>query len=80
MKVEVFKTDVRHTDDARMMIREIQTRLTDCSANFDLDDCDHVLRVVCPSYLAPASIVDVMKAFGFHAEVLPDDMPELLRS
>ena len=80
MKVEVFKTDVRDTDDARMMVREIQTRLSDCSANFDLQDCDHVLRVVCPHSLAPTSVMNVMKAFGFHAEVLPDDIPELLQS
>lgn len=80
MKVEVFKTDVRAVEHARKIVREIQIRFSGCSANFDLDDCDHVLRVVSPSDpVAANAVVTLMKEFGFRAEVLSDDIPELLQ-
>ncbi|MNC98798.1 hypothetical protein D3C83_168690 [compost metagenome] len=49
----------------------------DCAANFDLDDCDKILRVVSrKSPIDVMALVQLLKRFGFEAEVLSDDVPE----
>ena len=43
--VEVFKSDVDDPKYAEILIDMIHRVLVDYEANFDLDDCDHILRV-----------------------------------
>jgi hypothetical protein len=79
MAVEVFKTNVTHTDQARMLIDQIHRNFSDYRANFDLEDCDRILRVASHEGMVQASaLVTLLKNFGFDAEVLSDDIPELL--
>jgi len=80
MEVEVFKTNVSGADHARMLVEKIHAAFAGCQANFDLEDCDRILRVVsAPGSVSPSAVVELLSAFGFHAEVLSDDIPELLR-
>jgi len=73
--VEVFKTNVDDHDHANMLIDEIHQTFIGHKANFDLEDCDKILRVKCITGLVQSSlIIDFLKHFGFHAEILPDEI------
>ena len=72
--VEVFKTNVEDQYYANMLVDQIQKVFTGYKANFDLQDCDRILRVKCTTGVIDASgLIEFFKDFGFHAEVLPDD-------
>ncbi|GEO03463.1 hypothetical protein AAE02nite_11270 [Adhaeribacter aerolatus] len=72
--VEVFKTNVHHPGQAHMLLNQIHRLFKNYKANFDLDDCDKILRVKCDSgYIQPAALINLLQDFGFKAEVLPDD-------
>ena len=43
--------------------------LSKCRINFDLDDCDNVLRVEAEN-ICPEKIIVLMKAYGFRIEIL----------
>jgi hypothetical protein len=74
MAVEVFKTNVEELYHANMLIAEIHKRFPGYKANFDLDDCDKILRVKASSeIIPPVPIILLLKLYGFHAEVLPDE-------
>ncbi len=56
-----------------MLIEQIEKTFCNYIANFDLDDCDNILRVKSKTGTIHSSyLVDLLKEFGFHAEVLPD--------
>ncbi len=72
--VEVFKTNVEHPHQANMLIAQIQLIFTNCIANFDLEDCDKILRIKCTTgSIKSSSLINLINNFGFHAEVLPDE-------
>ncbi len=74
--VEVFKTNVTDLRHAHMLVEQIHNRFGDYKANFDLQDCDRILRVTCNSgYVQPSLLVNLLRDHGFHAEVLPDELP-----
>jgi hypothetical protein len=43
--VAVFKTDVSTKIKAKAIIKLIQSQMPGCKINFDLEDCDNVLRI-----------------------------------
>jgi hypothetical protein len=43
--VEVFKTNVQEFSEAQKLVALLQRHFPDSKINFDLDDCDKVLRV-----------------------------------
>ena len=71
--IEVFRTNVNDPDHARRLLYKIHHTLTDYKANFDLEDCDRILRVSCTTGLIQHSfLIDLLKNDGFDSEVLPD--------
>lgn len=75
--VEVFKTDVKAHAHALMLIHEIHEAFAGHTANFDLQDCDHILRITSTSKMISSShVIGFLKEYGFHAEVLTDEIPE----
>ncbi len=71
--IEVFKTNVEDHRHANMLIDKIHKSFIDHEANFDLEDCDKILRVKCKEGIVePALFIHLLYDFGFHAEVLPD--------
>jgi hypothetical protein len=73
--VEVFKTNVAESDHAKMLVAQIHRAFTHYSANFDLDDCDRILRVQSTSgYVMAGPVIDLLRDLGFYAEVLPDEV------
>ena len=72
--IEVFKTDVNEKDHARMLVDRIHKAFSHCRANFDLEDCDRILRVKgITGEEETWQIVSLVKSFGWHVEILPDD-------
>ncbi|AMR31094.1 hypothetical protein A0256_06480 [Mucilaginibacter sp. PAMC 26640] len=67
--IEVFKTNVDDVGRSRMLIRLIYERFTVSKVNFDLEDCDNVLRIEGREFCA-GSIIEFLKANGHCCEVL----------
>ncbi|MEX0968749.1 MAG: hypothetical protein WD077_16065 [Bacteroidia bacterium] len=71
--VEVFRTNVIFQHQAKFLEDQIRQQFADYSSNFDLEDCDKILRVECKTgTIAPEPIQRLFKDSGFYAEVLPD--------
>lgn len=73
--VEVFITNVSAPKDAEALLIRFKTNYPDCRINFDLEDCDHVLRV--ESHLNQIDvdgICSIMTDSGFFVEVMPDTL------
>jgi hypothetical protein len=50
--VEVFETDVQQVYQANVLLNELRKRFPDTKMNFDLDDCDRILRIEAGSSIA----------------------------
>ena len=71
--IEVFKTNITCPAKAMQLVEAIQQTFAPYTANFDLDDCDKVLRVVYGSAEKPAvDFIEWLYHLGCTAEVLPD--------
>ena len=78
--VEIFKTNVRKKGQASLLVEQIERTFPECKASFDLEDCDHVLRINCASENLKANrLIDLLEKFGFEAEILTDEvlLPQL---
>jgi hypothetical protein len=76
--VEVFKTDVKDPDHAKMLVDRIHAIFAGYTANFDLEDCDRILRVVSSDgFIQTSRVMNLLDNYGCHAEILPDDIPEV---
>ena len=72
MTVEVFKTNVDDHEQAKWLIDQIERNFANCKVNFDLDDCDRILRVEFEEKIQSDLLIDLLKNIGCLAEVLPD--------
>ncbi len=71
--VEVFKTNVEDCEQANRIVDRIRETFAGYIANFDLEDCDSILRI--QSMDAPLEsqcIINMMQELGFDAEILED--------
>jgi hypothetical protein len=73
--VEVFKTDVRHPRDARLILQCLSSLIDPKRITFDLEDVDCVLRVAASTPVNTVLVVHVLKSFGFNAVELQDVVP-----
>lgn len=73
--VEVFKTNVTTQEDASMLLQEIGKVFENHKVNFDLDDCDRILRVhSLHCAIDSKEYISLLKSFGFMAEILDDNI------
>jgi hypothetical protein len=75
--VEVFRTNVLHQRDADILITRLNVEFG-YEANFDLEDCDKILRVKAFQLIIDSIVVELLASAGFFAEVLPDEVPEII--
>jgi hypothetical protein len=69
--VEVFKTNVASPDHAGLLLGIIHETYREYRANFDLDDCDRILRVECPDGTVDSEeLIGILNGHGFEAETL----------
>jgi len=75
--IEVFKTDVRKLREAKNLVNILVEHFPGSKINFDLDDCDRILRVTSTTGSVEAcELIRLLEEQGFEAEVLPDIVPQ----
>ena len=67
--VEVFKTNVQKKTQSKMLLSILSEAFPSFKINFDLSDCDKVLRVEGENMEA-LRIMILVKEYGFKCEVL----------
>jgi hypothetical protein len=73
MMVEVFKTNITCAEKAKQLVEMIHQLFGNYKANFDLDDCDNILRIVYGKAERPAAdFIQWLCSVGCEAELLPD--------
>lgn len=68
--IEVFKTNVQEESQCKIIIEKLLEHFPNSSINFDLEDCDKVLRIHAPA-ISNTKIIDVLNFHGYSCEVLP---------
>ena len=73
--VEVFKTNVEDQEMADKLIDQLHKAFIGYTANFDLQDCDNILRVKSVSgHIESTSIIKLLRQYGCHAQILEDEI------
>ncbi len=68
----MFKTNVVANDEAERILRTIHHCFEGYRANFDLQDCDRILRVQSGNGpLQPEKIIGLLNGLGYEIDVLP---------
>jgi len=67
--VEVFKTNVQHHELAEQLVSILRARFSFYKINFDLHDCDKILRVE-GEQICVETIIKILSNHGLQCEVL----------
>ncbi len=67
--IEVFKTNVQKKTQSKMLLCVLSATFPSYKINFDLSDCDKVLRVEGENMEA-LRIMILVKEYGFKCEIL----------
>ena len=67
--IEVFKTNVERSEQATKLIDDLTQRFPLFVINFDLEDCDKILRVK-GKQVAPGKIISILNSKGYQCIVL----------
>ncbi len=71
--IEVFTTSVTEHREANLLIRQIEALYPGYKANFDLGDCDRILRVVSGGGAVDSEgVISLLEDFGYRAGILKD--------
>jgi hypothetical protein len=69
MIVEVFKTNVDEVELADKLIEQLLDHFPDSLINFDMEDCDKILRVEALKVI-PEKIIAILNSNGCSCKVL----------
>lgn len=73
MTVEIFKTNVKNKKVAKHLLKMLHSRLPACYFNFDLDDCDRILRAQTESYSIEINcIIEIVREHSIEICLLED--------
>lgn len=67
--IEVFKTNVQETEQSKMIVMKLLEHFPNSVINFDLEDCDKILRIHAVS-ISNKRIIEVLNSYGYLCEVL----------
>jgi hypothetical protein len=67
--VEVFKTNIEEEELAKQLRLKLLVHFPHCKINFDLQDCDNILRVE-GKQIASEEIIEVINVHGYRCQVL----------
>lgn len=67
--VEVFKTNVEKIEYAQLLLQKLLAQYPNYQINFDLQDCDRILRVE-GKQVESGRIIEVVSLNGFDCKVL----------
>ncbi|HTA26169.1 MAG TPA: hypothetical protein VK809_00150 [Bacteroidia bacterium] len=69
--IEIFKTNVGNKRAAKVILEEIGLHHPDYKCNFDLEDCDKVLRIENASGNIDAGlIIEILHTRSYNCEIL----------
>ena len=72
MPVEVFKTNVNEQELAEQIVIALEALYPEHQINFDLDDCDRILRMEAEQNPEVDTVICLLQSFGIEASILPD--------
>ena len=67
--IKVFKTNVEEAHEAKQIIQKLLDHFPENKINFDLDDCDKILKVK-GEKLVPRQIIALLNENGYQCEIL----------
>jgi len=67
--VEIFKTNIAHVDVANAIIEQLQHHFPQGKINFDLEDCDRILRIE-NQHIEPMAVIKVVSDNNYYCEIL----------
>ena len=67
--VEVFKTNVHSIGDAKFIVQKLIEEFPTHRINFDLSDCDRILRVE-GKHIGEEKIIGIVNALNYKCEIL----------
>jgi len=70
--IEIFRTTVYDRLYANIVVGRIHARFPEYRANFDLADCDRILRICSPRSVDVTAVIELMTELGFSATLLED--------
>jgi len=68
-RVEIFKTNVLEKEEAEKIVTQMMEKFPGYKINFDLSDCDKILRVEALSSRVNA-IIQFLNILGYTCEIL----------
>jgi tRNA G26 N,N-dimethylase Trm1 len=71
MMLEIFKTNVHEESDAKKLVKILKGAIPTATINFDLNDCDKVLRVEAET-VSTDEVISIIDSNGFTCKVIPD--------
>jgi SAM-dependent methyltransferase len=77
--IVIFKTDIQDQNQADKVYRALKNILPDAKINFDLEDCDKILRIENLN-VDSSTVVSVLEELGFLGKPMPDKVCENLTS
>lgn len=73
--VEIFRTNVSSHLQANSILERLQKEFPQYEMNFDLEDCDKILRVDGKKdAVNPKAIMELVKHFKYEIKILPDEL------
>jgi hypothetical protein len=67
--IEVFKTNVLEISQSKALVEKLIEHIPSSRINFDLQDCDKILRVEA-EHIIPEKIIEVINSNGYQCQVL----------
>jgi hypothetical protein len=67
--IEVFKTNIEAKQEADKVLDLLIHALPESKVNFDLDDCDKILRIK-SDVINPDKVIELVVSQGFVCEIL----------
>lgn len=67
--IKVFKTNVQEVAQSKIIIEKLLEHFPNSSINFDLEDCDRILRVH-DLKISNKEIIKLLNSYGYHCEIL----------
>ncbi len=67
--VEIFKTSIESREQSEIMKQDLLNLFPGAKINFDLDDCDRILRIE-DDKICPQEVLNFLAHKGFEVEIL----------
>lgn len=68
--IEVFKTSVKDERESERIVSALKEKFSSATINFDLEDCDNILRIEGPSF-DNREVLEVLQLYGHYGTPLP---------